>query len=142
MKVEFNPDGSIKLPGFVQQKVSENENKMRSQRCIKVSRRVVSFDAPKKCVLNIKLSSMINDNRFVSNLYNYFREKAAVPTKIVKINEKEFEVEVGTDFRRCTDCNSLVGRYREYVDGNLIEEKGSCTFEGFKRSFEFEDYFD
>lgn len=142
MKVEFNPDGSIKLPGHVQQKISENENKMRCQRCIKVSRKIVSFDSPKKCVLNIKLSNMLNDNRFVSNIYNYFKEKAAVPTKIIKINEKEFEVEVGTDFRRCTDCNSLIGRYREYVDGNLIEDKGSCTFEGFKKSFEYEDYFD
>lgn len=141
MKVEFNPDGSIKLPGFAQQKISENESKMRSQRCIKVSRRVVSFDSPKKCVLRITLSDRINDNSFVSSIYNFFREKAAVPTKLAKINEKEFEVEIGTDFKRCTDCTSLIGRYKEYVDGNLIEEKGSCTFEQFKRNFEYEDYF-
>ena len=142
MKAEFNPDGSIKLPGFVQQKINDNESKMRCQRCIKVARKVVSFDSPKKCVLRITLSDRINDIRFVSNIYNLFKEKAAVPTKLSQINGKEFEVEIGTDFKRCTDCTSLIGKYREYIDGNLIEEKGSCTFEGFRKSFAYEDYFD
>ena len=140
--IEFNPDGSLKLPGHVQQKIKENEQKMKSQRCIKIVKKVVSFDAPKKCVLKITLSNAINDIRFIDNIYGYFRESAAVPTKLIKINEREFEIEVGTDFRRCTDCNSLIGRYKEFLDGNIIEEKGSCTFEGFKKSFEYEDYFD
>jgi len=140
--IEFNPDGSLKLPGHVQQAMSQNEQKMKSQRCIKIAKKIVSFDSPKKCVLKITLSNAMNDNRFIHTIYDYFRQEAAVPTKINKINDREFEVEVGTDFRRCTDCCSLVGRYKEFLDGNLIEEKGSCTFEGFKKNFEFEDYFD
>ena len=68
--------------------------------------------------------------------------ECAVPCKLNIVNEKEFEVEIGTDLRRCTDCCSLVGRYREFLDGNLIEEKGTCTFEGRSRNFSYEDYFD
>ncbi|MEA2037119.1 MAG: hypothetical protein U9O94_06395 [Nanoarchaeota archaeon] len=140
--VEFNPDGSIKLPGAVVRKKEENKEKLKRQRCILIRREIVNFTAPKKCVLHIILSDVISDNRFVETTYNYFKEKASVPNKFTKVNEKQFEIEIGTNFKRCTDCNSLINSYREFLEGNLIEEKGSCTFEGRKRDFCYEDYFD
>ena len=139
--VEFNPDGSIKLPGQLGRKHEGDKEKLRRQRCIKIKREVISFTAPKKCVLHITLSEAFSDNRFIENIYNYFKEKATVPNKIKKINEKQFEVEIGTEFKRCSECNSLINRYREFLDGSIIEEKGSCTFEGRKRNFCYEDYF-
>ncbi|MBW2977919.1 hypothetical protein KY331_03680 [Candidatus Woesearchaeota archaeon] len=140
--IEFNPDGSVKLPERLVKKKQEDSAKLKTQRCIKVKKAVVNFTAPKKCVLHITLSDFINDNRFVENIYSFFKQNAAVPTKITKIDEKNFDVEVGTDFRRCSDCTSLVNRYREFLDGNLIEEKGSCTFEGRKKDFCYEDHFE
>ncbi len=139
--VEFNPDGSIKLPTQFARKKEENKEKLKHQRCIKIRRDVVSFSPPKKCSLHITLSERINDNRFIENIYRYFKGRAAVPSKIRKIDEKKFEIEIGTDFRRCTDCNSLINQYREFLDGNIIEEKSSCTFEG-RKNFCYEDYFD
>ena len=138
--VEFNQDGSLKLPEQFQKSKEQSSERMLSQRCIKIKKKVISFSAPKKCVLEIVLSKAMNDNRFVDTIYNYFREKAAVPTRISKINDKMFEIEIGTDFRRCTDCSSLISRYREFMDGSIIEEKGSCTFE--KRNFCYEDHFE
>lgn len=140
--IEFNPDGSLKLPGRVAEQNEAKKNKMKNQRCIKIRREVVNFDAPKKCCLKITLSDFFKDSMFVETTYNYFKEKAAVPNSFVKVNDKEFEVIIGTDFRRCSDCQSLINRYREFLDGNIIEEKGSCTFEGSKRNFNYEDYFD
>ncbi len=141
--VEFNPDGSLKLPGQILAKKEENEKKMRSQKCIKIRREVINFSAPKKCVLEITLSDAYNgDHRFINTIYGYFKNRATVPNKLTQINDKEFEIEIGTDFRRCSDCNSLINQFREFLDGNLIEEKGSCTFAGQKRNFEYEDYFD
>jgi hypothetical protein len=140
--VEFNPNGSIKLPDGLAKKAEDNKNKMQRQRCIKITKDVVSFTAPKKCILHITLSESFSDNRFIHTTYDYFNQKAAVPTKIKQIGDREFQVEIGTDFRRCSDCSSLIGKYREFLDGNLIEEKGSCTFEGRQNSFSYEDYFD
>ena len=140
--VEFNPDGSLKLPGQIARRVEENKEKLRKQRCIKIKREVVNFTAPKKCVLHITISEAFSDNRFIENIHRYFNEKATVPNKIKKINERQFEVEIGTEFKRCSECNALINRYREFLDGNIIEEKGSCTFEGQKRNFCYEDYFD
>jgi hypothetical protein len=140
--VEFNPDGSIKLPDHLVRKKEKNKERLKRQRCILVKRNVVSFTSPKKCSLQISLSDAISDNRFIETIYNYFKENARVPNKLVKVSEKQFEIEIGTDFRRCSDCNSLINRYREFLEGNLIEEKAGCTYEGRKKNFCFEDYFD
>ena len=72
-------------------------------------------------------------------IQHYFKKQVQVPIKIEKINDKQFEIEIGTDFKRCTDCNRLINRYKEYLEWNFIEEKGSCTFEGRARKFYFED---
>ncbi len=135
--IGFNPDGSIKLP----EQFAQKKEKLSSQRCIKIKREIVNDSAPKKCVLHITLSDVIPDNRFIENIYGYFKNRATVPNSIKKINEKEFDVEIGTDFRRCSDCSSLINEYREFLEGNIIEEKGSCTFEGMKKNFCYEDYF-
>ena len=140
--VEFNEDGSLKLPERFAKKKAENEDRMKKGRCIKVVREVVDHKAPKKCRLSIVLSKAIVDNKFIENIYNFFREKSSTPMKITKINEREFSVEIGTDFRRCSDCSALIKRYKEFLDGNLIDEKGSCTYEIRTQNFCYEDYFD
>jgi len=137
--VEFNEDGSLKLPEHMTRKKEQDKEKLKSQRCIQVKREVVNFSAPKKCVLTITLSEALPDNRFIETIYGYFKDKATVPHKLTKINEKQFEVEIGTDFKRCSDCNKLIGEYREFFEGNIIDEKGNCTFQG--RTFAYEDYF-
>ena len=140
--VAFNPDGSIKWPEKFVKNKEEDKEKLTNRRYIKVSREVVNFSAPKKCILHITVSKLFKDTRFVETTYAYFKEKASVPNKITKINEYEFDVEIGTDFKRCTDCMSLINKYRDFLDGCIIEEKGSCTFEGRKTNFSYADYFD
>lgn len=140
--IEFNPDGSVKLPGIIAEQKARNSIRMLNHRCITIAREVVNFTAPKKCVLNITLSENFPDSRFIQTIYDYFSEKASVPHKLIKMTDKHFRVEIGTDFRRCSDCQSLINRYRDFLDGNIIEAKGSCTFEGRKKNFGYEDYFD
>lgn len=137
----FNADGSIKLPSSMQARKDSEFSMLRNTRCIKVYREVVSFTAPKKCMLRIVLSDIVNDNRFVSTIFEQFKFRAKVPCSLQKVSDKEFVVILGTDFRRCSDCNSLISAYREFI-GNVIDVKGACTFEGFKKSFCYEDHFE
>jgi hypothetical protein len=139
--IEFNPDGSLKITGRIAQEKEEQSEKMRRQQCIKIKRELVSFKPPKKCLLKITLSDAINDKRFIETIFNSYKDYAKTPMKIARISDKEFEIEVGTDFRRCTECNALINRYREFLYGNIIESKGNCTFEG-RKNFSYEDYFD
>lgn len=140
--VEFNADGSIKIPGQLAKVNEKNEQRLKSERCMRIKREVISFSAPKCCVLHLTISESFPDSRFVETIYNDFIRTAAVPSKIIKVNDRQFDIEIGTDFRRCTNCNSLVNRYKEFLDDNVIDEKGSCTFEGKKSSFYYEDHFE
>lgn len=143
--VEFDKDGSLKLPAnFLKQK-QEKADKLKKGNCMLIKREIVSSASPKKCTLNLRLSDAISDNRFVDNIYKNFLEKSSVPSKIIKINDKEFKIEIETHFRRCSDCNTLINKFREFLDNNIIEEKGACSYEGnaFRsKSFCYEDYFD
>lgn len=135
---EFNPDGSIKIPGIIAENQLRKEEKLKKERCILVKKELVNF-TPKKCLLHIKLSEAFPDSNFVSTIFHSFQERADVVAKMIKLNEKEFDIEIGSDFHRCKDCCNLVGRFREFLDGNIIEDKGSCTLK--ERSFAYEDYF-
>ena len=127
--VEFNADGSIRLPGAFAQKKTDEENRFRNTPSIRITKEVISSYQPKKCKLTIELSDRMQRNDFVENIYRFFVQNTETPTKLSKLNEKTFEVEVGSSFRRCSECCSLVNRYREYNDGNLIQKKRLCTYE-------------
>ncbi len=137
--VEFNQDGSIKLPGSIAANIARKELKLKREKCILIKKEFLDFK-PKKCVLHIKVSEAFADTNFVSNIFTSFKNQAGTPSKIIKIDEREFDVEIGTDFKRCSDCNSISSRFREYLEGNMIEEKGSCPQK--EKDFYYEDYFE
>ena len=127
--IKFNPDGSLKLPDAFQKQKDEQEQRMKTQKCLKIYKDVVSDRTPKKCVLRITLSDRITDNRFLDNIYKNFSRRVETPMKIKQISEREIEVEIGSNFRRCSDCTSFIGQLREFLDGNMILDKGRCTYE-------------
>jgi hypothetical protein len=126
--VEFNPDGSIKLPGKLAALRSADSAKMKG-RCIMIHKDVVSATSPKSCVLHITLSDKMIDDSFVEVIYRRWSEVSEVPSKLTKLGEKGFRVDIGTCFSRCSDCSSLIRRYREY-DSDVIEQNGTCTYKG------------
>ena len=140
--MEFNPDGSIKLPEYAVKRIQNEKFRLKSAHCIQIKKEVVDFHAPKKCTLHLKLSDKIQNSDFIRNIHKRFDAYAEVPTKLRKIEEKEFQVDIGTCFRRCSDCTKLVNMLKDHMVGNVIENKGNCTFEKPQRNFEFEDYFD
>ncbi|MFH1182448.1 MAG: hypothetical protein V1702_05810 [Candidatus Woesearchaeota archaeon] len=141
--VEFNADGSLKLPSCMAKDKEETKRKLKSTKCIMIKQEVVNFTAPKKCVLHLQLSEALADNRFVFAIHQEFGDKASVPTKLIKINEKEFDIEIGTDFKRCSDCTNLIRKYKEFLYDNAIVKKGNCTYEGQgNKEFCYEDFFE
>lgn len=135
--VQFNPDGSIKLPSHIQQNKDAEQRRWTCTKCIRITKEVLG-GTPKKCNLHIELSPRFDRNDFIQNIIRFANFET--PIKVIEKNPKEFTVEIGSTFRRCTECTKLVGQYREYSDGNFILKKGACGFE--QRSFAYEDYFD
>jgi hypothetical protein len=135
--IDFNPDGSIKIPGSILMSRERTENRLKKERFVFVRKDVVDFK-PKKCVLHLRVSDAFFDSSFVSSVLNSIR--LTVFTKLIKISEKEFDIEIGTDFKRCSDCTALLNKFRGYLDGNLIEDKGSCSMK--ERVFGYDEYFE
>jgi hypothetical protein len=141
--IEFNPDGSIKLPAKLAKHKANENHKMQSARCAKIRKEIISTTSPKSCALHITLSNKITDNRFIETIYNQFNQEAEVPSKLTRVSDKEFKIDIGTCFKRCSDCTSLIQRYRRFLDSNVIEIQGSCEYASKRQSsFSFEDYFD
>jgi len=135
--IGFNSDGSVIIPGAIAESKQKREIRLSKERCILVRKELVDFK-PKKCVLHIRVSDAFSDSAFVSSVFNSVN--LTVSAKLVKINEKEFTIEIGTDFKRCSDCTMLLNRFREYLDGSLIEDRGSCSMK--ERAFGYDDYFE
>jgi len=125
----FNPDGSLKLPEKFEKKKAELDHKMKNEEYLKIRKDVVSIKAPKSCKLQLTLSDAFITNFFIDKVYKYWNEQSEVPSKLKKITETEFHIEIGTCLRRCSDCNKLTERFRTFLDGKVIVDKGTCTFE-------------
>lgn len=132
--IGFNPDGSVQVPGALVESKLKIENRLKKDRCMLVRKELVDF-RPKKCVLHLTISDAVSDSGFVSSVLNF---RFSVPLKLVKISEKEFTIEIGTDFKRCSDCTTLLNKFKEFID--VIEDRGSCSQK--ERVFGYDDYFE
>ena len=139
--VEFNADGSLKLPGKFAEAKRKDEQRFANTNCLKVTKEVVSTYSPKKCLVRVELSPRFSRNDFIQNIFQFFSWQSETPIKLLKQNERKFHFEIGSSFRRCSECTSLIGRYREYNDGNMIVKKRGCTYNP-HNFFSQEDYFD
>lgn len=128
--MQFNPDGSLRLSVQAQAKQDEEATKMQTEKCALVKRCVINHNAPKKCLIQLKLSDQVTDSKFVEMFYSKYKEQTSTPTSLRKLSDKEFELEVGSDFKRCADCNRFIGHFRETLPGRVIDKKGNCTFQG------------
>ena len=137
--VEFNSDGSIKLPDKLQKIRIEQDDKLKNTRCILIKKDVVRFEAPKKCMLNLQISEKISDVRFIGHIINGLKTE----TEIKLITDiDQFGIEIGTSYKRCSDCQRIIGEIREHLSGSIILHNGNCPMENKKPNFSYDDYFD
>lgn len=135
----FNPDGSLKITGQQKKKIDNEEKRLKDSHCIKVRKDIVYDKSPKECRLDISVSDKITDISFLIKIFNSWNEQVETPARINQTDIKDFTIKIGSSFRRCSDCDNLINRYREHLDGNLILDKGTCPKK--ERKFDFEDHF-
>jgi len=121
--IEFNPDGSIKLPDSMVSAKAKSEERMKTDKIVKISKEVLSFDAPKKCQLLIEISEAFPSTSFMDITYKQWSGYCRTPSSISKENERKFVVTIGTSFKRCSDCSSLIHRF-----DNHIVRNGNCPY--------------
>ncbi len=127
MKVEFNPDGSIKLPEGVGKKKEDDDKTFENEKCIKIVRDQISSVTPLKCELRILASEKVENPEKIESIFKHatgkFRHLADLSIK--KINNREYVVTIISGQFRCTWCE----QFREFI-GTEMDAKvinwGSC----------------
>ncbi len=127
--MEFNADGSLKIGGIAGKKREEDVYKMENTRCVTIVKEATKSTSPKLCTISITASPLIEPD-FIERTYGFFAKRVDSNVKLEKISDKEYRVIIGGGFSRCRDCQTLITSFRMYLDGNIIEKKGSCTFKG------------
>ena len=95
MSISFNPDGSIRLPGQMQEKKDEDQRMFDSGRVIRFNRRAVS-DAPLIDELDVQFSRHIENPSQIEGLFvkakGLFRHDAQISME--RIDEQEYRVRI------------------------------------------------
>ncbi len=138
--IEFNPDGSLKIPPWMTQAKNDEHKILTNPFGMRIVKEVIRYESPKVCHLHITLSPHARTAASVQTITNDFKQHAQTPIKLTEKADKELTIEIGTSFRRCSECTSLIGRFRENAEENLILKKGNCPYE--QHSFSNEDYFE
>lgn len=125
--MEFNADGSIKLPESLQTK-KDADNRVLEGRSLSITKQVVKTTAPKSCTLTIVPSKNLEEG-FVEKTYGFFVKRSNTPTKLTRGNG-EYVITIGSAFSRCKDCTMFVSSCRDYL-GRIIEKKGNCTYQNY-----------
>ena len=127
MKVEFNPDGSIKLPDRLVKKKIDDEKLFQEQPCIKIIKNQISSSTPLHCELKIQASKKLEDHKDIEKIFRRatgkFRHNAQLSIK--KINNREYTVSIISGMYRCDWCNN----FKEFIKKELNVEVinlGSC----------------
>jgi hypothetical protein len=122
--MEFNPDGSLKIPKLYEKKA----------RRMNIRKDILSEYPPKSCILSVK-----GDCSSVRRIFDSLERET--PMKLSEA-DKGFEIVVGSDFKRCSDCRNLVYKLSAAVQGDCNIDNGTCSAKGSQQVFCYEDYFE
>ncbi|MGM5484235.1 MAG: hypothetical protein ACQER9_04955, partial [Nanobdellota archaeon] len=68
MKIEFNPDGSIKLPDSIRKRKEDDEKIFLEKPAIRIIRNQISSTTPLKCELKIQASEKLENPEKIDSI--------------------------------------------------------------------------
>ena len=124
--MEFNPDGSLKLPDCILKKKEGDDEIFSNEPSIRITRHQISPETPLKCELIIEASDKLDNPEKIKDFYNtaISKFKHMADLSIKKINERKYSVIIISGQFRCSWCES----FRRYLKGMNVKiiEWGSC----------------
>ncbi len=118
--VEFNSDGSIKLPGRMTRQQEENDVIFSSRPSFKMLRNQTSTITPLTCELHIEASKHVNPN-IIESVFNQaknnFRTDAGLS---IRKEEGRYIVKIVSGFNRCNWCHHFINSLSDSADARII----------------------
>ena len=127
MKIEFNADGSIKLPGKLQEKKEQQDSNFQDRAVIRITKCKVSASTPLKCELTITASDKVTNPKIISYLFQECSRNftGGADLSIRQTNDREYVISIISGYKRCTWCNQFMDYIRDETDF-AFQVKGYC----------------
>lgn len=127
LKIEFNMDGSIKLPESMVKKKENDDKIFQDEPSIRLIINQISSVTPLTCELQIQASDKLENFDKIELIYNQatgkFRHMANL--SIRKVNDKEYIVTIISGMYRCSWCKD----FRTFIEKEMkvkVINWGSC----------------
>ena len=127
--MEFNQDGSLKLP---EEEIKRRENKkqiFQDESAIKITRFQISSTTPLNCELTLHASNKLKEPEKIKQIFEKAKGKFKHMSElsILKIDDKEYKVKIISGRFRCSWCENFRNFLEEELDTKIINQ-GSCLF--------------
>jgi len=127
MKIEFNPDGSMKLPENLAKKKEDEDRVFQDEPSVRIIRNQISTVTPLTCELVIQASDKLDDFEKIESVFREatgrFRHMADL--SIRKIGDREYTVKIISGMYRCSWCEN----FRRFIEREMkvkVINWGSC----------------
>jgi hypothetical protein len=127
MKMEFNPDGSIKLPEGMAKKKEDDEKIFQNEPCVRVIIDEISTVTPLTCELTIQASDKVNNFDKIEYIFETSKERSMNESglSIKKITNREYVVKIVSGKDRCSWCENFRNGIERSMGVKVINW-GSC----------------
>lgn len=127
LKVEFNPDGSIKLPARLVKKKENEDKTFQDEPSIRIIRNQISTVTPLTCELLIQASDKLENFDKIETIFRQAtgKFKHMANLCIRKIDNTHYSVKIISGIYRCSWCEN----FREYLGKEMnakVINWGSC----------------
>ncbi|MFH1064704.1 MAG: hypothetical protein V1729_06480 [Candidatus Woesearchaeota archaeon] len=128
MAIEFNPDGSIKLPTKMASRRIAQDNTFDNYPCVRVTRDQISHSTPLKCDLIVDVSPKFMYPNRIETMYEFARDRFPheANMKMVKEGNRRYVISIISGRLRCSWCQA----FRNHLQNNLecrFLQGGSCS---------------
>lgn len=129
VSIEFNPDGSMKLPENIVKKREDDEKIFREEPSIRITRDQISQITPLKCELTIGASDKLKNPERIESFYNYAKSafEHMAQLSIQKLSDKEYVVTIVSGQFRCSWCENFRKHLGKELNAKIINQ-GSCFY--------------
>lgn len=130
LNLEFNCDGSLKVPNGFVKKLVDSDEVFKDDKAIRIVKKMVSCVNPLKCELLISCSNKFEEVGVVEKLFRSatgkFRHMAQLSFN--KVNSYEFKVSIVSGQYRCSWCENFINYLGEKTDCKIIDETSCMSF--------------
>lgn len=126
-EMEFNDDGSLKVPEGRVKELVDDEKIFKNEPSIIITKNQISMENPARCELIIELSKNVEKPERIKGVFNLCTGKFKHMAQLVMsdVKENKYKVSIVSGQYRCSWCTNFMDFIAKEMDVKILG-RGSC----------------